>query len=83
MTKKDVKGRLARWILTLSEYDFTIKYRRGKDHTNADSISRMIPWSNTGVNGVNTITSKTIEIAQDQQRKTELRQYITQERKAR
>ena len=38
------KGRLARWALSLSEFDFTIKHRSGKSNVNADVASR---WTKT------------------------------------
>ena len=31
---------IARWLSVLSTYDFTIEYRRGSAHTNADALSR-------------------------------------------
>jgi hypothetical protein len=34
------KGKLARWALSLSEFDFTIKHRAGKLNINADVASR-------------------------------------------
>ena len=34
-------GRLARWIMTLLEYSFDIKYRRGAENGNADALSRL------------------------------------------
>jgi hypothetical protein len=37
---KEPKGRLARWILALQEYEFEIKHRPGKQHENADTLSR-------------------------------------------
>ena len=37
---KDPKEQLARWLETLSEYDFTIEHRPGKRHGNADRLSR-------------------------------------------
>lgn len=33
--------KLARWLLKLSEYDFTIKHRSGKQNANADALSRL------------------------------------------
>ena len=40
MNVKDATGRLARWSLLLQQYDFDIVHRRGKEHSNADSLSR-------------------------------------------
>ena len=37
---KEPKGRIARWIKILSAYDFSIEYRQGKKHLNADGMSR-------------------------------------------
>ncbi len=42
---KEPKGRIARWIEILSEYDFSIEYRAGAKHSNADALSRCPnPW---------------------------------------
>ena len=39
--KKDPStGRLARWLHTLRDLDFNIKYRPGKSNGNADGLSR-------------------------------------------
>jgi RNase H-like domain found in reverse transcriptase/Reverse transcriptase (RNA-dependent DNA polymerase)/gag-polyprotein putative aspartyl protease len=39
---KNPKGRLARWIIHLSEYEpYTIIRRKGSSHTNADALSRL------------------------------------------
>jgi hypothetical protein len=39
---KQPKGRLARWIIHLSEYEpYDIIKRKGSDHTNADALSRL------------------------------------------
>ncbi|CAG8739219.1 14087_t:CDS:2, partial [Dentiscutata erythropus] len=37
----ELKGRRARWILRLEPYNFTILYRAGKSHNNADSLSQL------------------------------------------
>ena len=37
---KDHTGQLYRWSLKLQEYDFNIEYRPGKNHQNADALSR-------------------------------------------
>ena len=37
---KEPKDRIARWIEILSAYTFSIEYRRGSQHGNADSMSR-------------------------------------------
>ena len=39
-TLKEYKGRVARWIETLSSYHFSVEYRPGKKRQNADSMSR-------------------------------------------
>ena len=38
--KKDVRGRLSRWILALQEYDFEIEHIKGKTNVVADALSR-------------------------------------------
>ena len=35
--------RLERWKIELSEYDFSIQYRKGTKHQNADALSRINP----------------------------------------
>ena len=37
---KDADGQIARWQEVLQEYDFTCKHRPGKQHGNADALSR-------------------------------------------
>ena len=38
--QKDPRGKFGRWIAELEEYDYTVKYIRGKDNVKADSLSR-------------------------------------------
>jgi len=38
---KEPKGRIARWIEILSAFNFTVEYRPGKRHGNADGMSRV------------------------------------------
>lgn len=37
---RDANGRLARWALQLQGLDYTIKHRPGREHGNADALSR-------------------------------------------
>jgi hypothetical protein len=50
MTIKDPRGRIARWIMTLEEHDWTISHKPGKDHTNADALSQEDPMHKTELN---------------------------------
>ncbi|CAC5390312.1 Retrovirus-related Pol polyprotein from transposon 297,Retrovirus-related Pol polyprotein from transposon 17.6 [Mytilus coruscus] len=43
MNIKDQAGRLARWSLTLQEYDLQIEHRASRKHQNADALSRIPP----------------------------------------
>ncbi len=49
---REPTGRLARWIMALQEYRFTITHRAGKNNQNADALSR------SGVAQVNVITRR-------------------------
>ena len=40
MSKRESTGRLTRWALYLQQFDMVIKYRPGKLHQNADTLSR-------------------------------------------
>jgi hypothetical protein len=39
-TSKLPKGRRARWVMELQQYEFEIKHRPGKHNANADALSR-------------------------------------------
>lgn len=41
-TNKKVTGRLQRWALKLQKYDYSIIFKAGKNHGNADGLSRRI-----------------------------------------
>src|SRR5271156_2911995 len=41
---KNFDGQLARWMLKLSQYNYTIKYRKNADHVDCDMLSRF-PYS--------------------------------------
>lgn len=41
MTTASPNGRLIRWAMRLSEYSFTVKYRKGSTNENADALSRI------------------------------------------
>ena len=38
---KEPEGQVARWLEALAEYDMTIVHRPGRQHCNADGLSRM------------------------------------------
>ena len=46
MHTKHTKGKLARWAIKLSEYDFDIIHKPGHAMTNVDALSRLFPKSN-------------------------------------
>ena len=41
MNFKEPEGQMARWLEKLQEFDFEIRHRRGRKHTNADALSRL------------------------------------------
>ena len=55
---KDTGGRLARWLLFLQQFNFTVEYKKGSRHSNADTLSRRPP-DNPVVTMVEACTSLT------------------------
>ena len=47
MNVKDPSGRLIRWRLRLSEFDFEIKYKKGNANSQADALSRLLTEGET------------------------------------
>ena len=41
VNKPDLSGRLARWILLLTEFDYSVQFKPGKMHLQADHLSRL------------------------------------------
>jgi hypothetical protein len=41
VNKPELSGRLARWVLLLSEFDYTVQYKPEKMHLQADHLSRL------------------------------------------
>jgi hypothetical protein len=48
LSLKNPEGQLARWLQVLSSYDMTIVHRPGRQHRNADALSR-IPCRQCGL----------------------------------
>ena len=47
MNVTDPSGRLIRWRLRLSKFDFEIKYKKGKANSQADALSRLLTAGET------------------------------------
>ena len=49
LSSQKMEGLLARWALATQEFDFTITYRKGIEHGNADALSRQCTNHNAAV----------------------------------
>lgn len=83
---KNLSGRLGRWALRLQEYDYTIVYKSGRKHQDADALSRCpLPQPSTITTILNIETSPSptelfdgIGIATQQRQDPQLRNIIAQ-----
>ncbi|MCP4651913.1 MAG: hypothetical protein GY858_00810 [Candidatus Omnitrophica bacterium] len=68
LSKPQNNGRLARWAISLLEYDLEISHKAGKSNINADALSRMYETGETAsVNSVNSeVTGEPVELASQQ-----------------
>jgi hypothetical protein len=60
MSIRDPTGKLARWAIYLQSYDYEIKHRKGRVHSNVDTLSRpvlAVSVANTSVNDILDITT--------------------------
>lgn len=39
-SQKEPQGRVGRWVIKMMEFDYTVKYKPGKEHSNVDTLSR-------------------------------------------
>ena len=59
-TQPQLSNRQARWVEKLSEFDFTVVYKQGKDNIVADALSRR-PDHNLRMNGMSTMQNTQLE----------------------
>ncbi|KAL5011242.1 hypothetical protein ScPMuIL_011676 [Solemya velum] len=65
---KSPQGQLARWLEQLSQYDIIFQHRRGKDHNNADAMSRYPSENNYRQDNVHWLEGYSFqEISKEQQ----------------
>jgi len=68
-TKEIHSGRIARWILTLQEYEpFEVQYRKGTSNGNADALSRLPISGSTAKHQVRAIDQPDMESKYDEKK---------------
>ncbi len=68
---KNLRGRIARWFVTLQNYEISFEYIPGKKNTAADALSRNIgsPETNSPVYCLQNLTTLDNELLYTEQRK--------------
>lgn len=78
LTQKEPKGRIARWVARLQNYDFELTHRPGKLHSNADAMTRppiaQPPTTTAAISSK--FALKMENLAKDQQKDPDLMPYI-------
>lgn len=77
MSLKDPSGRLARWALRLQEYNFAVKYKTGKKHRDADTLSRNPVEEETEVPETYLAVATSMDLAAEQKKDPELAKMIS------
>lgn len=75
-TLKDPIGRLARWAITLSEFDYTIEHKSGVAHKDADCVSRHPVLPPEEVEEVDTFLLETTDIQEFQNKDETIRKLV-------
>ena len=53
---KEPEGQLARWLEQLQEYDFEVIHRKGRNHNNADALSRLSEGDSPQSNNITVVS---------------------------
>ena len=64
---KNPNSRLVRWIVRLEDYTYEIEYKKGKENTAPDALSRMYPINEIVKNPGHPMESKAIRDENDDQ----------------
>ena len=76
MNVKDATGRLARWPLLLQQHNFDIIHRPGREHSNADSLSRRPYETSSGLSSLQKEESQFAKTRELQRRDPDLSEII-------